>query len=307
MGFGQVTPTPGRPSGAGVGTWEDPAKYNPTVTYDHLGNRQWQGGNTNMTATQGAVAYKNAMGLPSFQDLFDKLSGGAGGVGGGSTIGGLYDDKVFGNAGAAKAGAHKAAAELSKWKGDLAKGKASLLALKGQIADPTQTEGFKNIMKLTGERMGQATESARQQAANAQSRRGYVGGYNPAVNEQARLEAMGITGLEANMAERKSLQDQYAAEGDVYGTDVGGYKSALDAYGNLTAAYATTPTKSQSSNLQANPLLDFYSKLLGGAGGSFGDIFGTSSRNVMFDTTNQRNDAEANRQRNENILYRGRP
>ena len=256
-----------------------------------------RGGTTNTVATAGAKAYRDAMGLPSFQDLFDKLSGGAGGVGGGSTIGGLYDDKVFGNAGAAKAGAHKAAAELSKWKGDLAKGKASLLALKGQIADPTQTEGFKNIMKLTGERMGQATESARQEAANAQSRRGYVGGYNPAATEQARLEAMGMTGLEANMAERKSLQEQYAAEGGVYGTDVGGYRSALDAYANLTAAYATTPTKSQSSNVQANPLLDFYSKILGGIGGNFGDIFGTSSKNVQFDTTNAIRAKEANDRR----------
>jgi hypothetical protein len=213
-------------------------------------------------------------------------------VGGGGTIGGLYDDKVYGNAGAAKEAANRAKTELGGWKKSLGAGKASLLALKGQIADPTQTEGFKNIMKLTGERMGQATESARQEAANAQSRRGYVGGYNPAATEQARLEAMGTTGLEANMAERKSLQDQYAAEGGVYGTDVGGYKSALDAYGNLTAAYATTPTKSQSSNLQANPLLDFYSKLLGGIGGNFGDIFGTSSKNVMFDTSNARSDRD---------------
>lgn len=282
MGFGNV-----KPSGAGVGPYVDPRTYDPRVTATN-GNRQYGGGDTNRTATAGAVAFKSAMGLPSFQDLFSKV-GGPGGIAGGGTVGGLYDDKVFGHAAAASAGAAKAASEMAGWKAAALKGKASLLALKGQIADPTQTAGFKNVMRLNSERLGQASEASRQAAADAASRRGYVGGYNPAATERARLEAIAMAGYEGVGQERKSLQDQYAAEGNVYGSDLGAYSAAMGAYKDLLSTYASIPTKSQSSNLQSNPMLDLYSKLLGGLGGSYGDIFGTASHNVQYDTQNTLN------------------
>jgi len=245
-----------------------------------IGNSSRPAGTSGAAATKVALGYKNAMGLPNFQDLFKDLSGK--GLGG-ATIGGLYDSTEYGNRDELKKGAGRAWGEVSDWKNRLAEGKAQLAKVRGGIENPTGTEGFKNVMRLTDARLNRASQASAQQAADAATRRGFVGGYNPGRTDRDRLEAMAMAGWEGADHERAAQMQQFQNESSVYGADVGGYKSAVDAWNGLINTYGTTPTKVQSSNLQANPMLDVYSKLLGGLSGGFGDIFGTSLRSVEFD------------------------
>lgn len=243
------------------------------------------GGSTNRLAVEGAKNFRDTLGLPSYQDLLGKFGGGTG-------------TREFGNAGAAGEGADFAKGELSKFRGDLHQSQSQLAAERSAIRNPTKTEGFRNVMRLTNERAGQAAEAERRQAAAAASRRGYVGGYSPGQTEQNRLEAVATAGYEAADKERAAQQALFNAEGDLYGKEMGGYSSALGAYTDLTKAYAELPTK----------YLDAYSNLLGGMGG-YGDIFGTASRNVQFDVGNEREDTAQRRSaRNDQIrLMRSMP
>jgi hypothetical protein len=305
---------------------------------------------TNQAAVTGAKAYRDSLGLPSYESIFSKAGGGAK-TGPPQSVkertattvarptgpqlletGGRYKDKVFGNAGEAKAAAAAAKGELGQWKAELAKGKAELAKLRGFIQDPTSSQGFKTVMAMAGERLGHATEAERQQQAEAQSRRGFVGGYNPESTERARLESIAMAGGQAVLDERAAQQQQFAMEGDVYGTDVGAYGTALDAATQAAMAAASIPTESWASDRQttvnpewgaynaaldradertraeyaretanadraqkaeqanADRLYQLYGQFMGGGG--FGDIFGTASKNAMFDTTNMRTDRD---------------
>ena len=235
------------------------------ITIDKFGNRNLNGGgNTNQQATAGAKAFKDTLGIPNFQDIMDKMGGGS---------------KEFGNGGLATGGAAFAKDELGNWKKNLSADRANMNKLRAGIRDPTQTAGFKNTMRLNNERLGAATEDARQADAEATSRRGYAGGYNPASTERSRLEAIAMAGYSGVNDERKALTDQFGNEAGVYGSDVAGYGHGLSAYTDLTKTAAELPTK----------WLDAYSRLLGGAG-NFGDIFHTSSQNVQYDEDNRRSD-----------------
>lgn len=235
---------------------------------------------TNQKATQAAKSYRDTLGLPSFQDLLGKVGSGVG-------------TKEFGNAGAAGAGADFAKNELTGWKGNLGAQQNQLSVLRGNIANPTKTSGFKNVMRLTNERLGQATEAERRQSGEAAAKRGFVGGYNPEASDRNRLEALATAGYETAAGERKSQQDQFANEANVYGAQMGGYQSALGAYTDLTKTQAELPTK----------WLDSYASLLGGLGGSFGDIYGTALKGEMFDTENRRDDASRLRAENRDKMY----
>jgi len=228
------------------------------------------GGRTNTIATTGAKAFKDALGIPNFQDIMDKMGGGS---------------REFGNSGLATEGAAFAKDELGNWKKNLGSDRASINKLRAGISDPTKTAGFKNTMRLNNERLGAATEDARQADAEATSRRGYSGGYNPASTERSRLEAIAMAGYSGVNDERKALQDQFGNEAGVYGSDVAGYGHGLSAYTDLTKTAAELPTK----------WLDAYANLLGGAG-NFGDIFRTTSGNVQYDENNQRADVARKRQ-----------
>lgn len=231
------------------------------------------GGRTNRLAVEGAKAYRDALGLPSWQDILGKFGGGPG-------------TTEFGNAGAAGAGADVMRGELTDWKNQLAKQRGQLDVARGDIRNPTRTAGFRDTMRLTNERLGNAVENDRRLAAEAASRRGFVGGYNPEASDRNRLEALATAGYEATDTARKGALDQFNAEGNIYGTNLAGYNAALGGYGELTKTLAELPTK----------YLTAYSGLLGGLGGGFGDIFGTSSHNVMFDTENERSDQARLRQ-----------
>ena len=225
------------------------------------------GGRTNRYAVEGAKAFKTALGLPSYEDILKRFDDGIG-------------SREFGNAGAAGEGAGYARGELERWRNDLTRQQGNVRSARLGVRNPTGTEGFKNIMRLTNERAGQAAEAERRQAAEAASRRGYVGGYAPGATEKNRAESVATAGYEAANAEREAQLALLGQEIDLTGTLRGGYDSALGSYTDLTKTFAELPTK----------YLDSYSRLLGGLGGNFGDIFGTASRNVQFDTSNERDD-----------------
>lgn len=199
---------------------------------------------------EGAKAFKDMMGLPSWADIMAKLEGG-GGVGGtGPTIGGLYHDKEYGNAGLAKGGAGKMAYELAQNKKALAAQLANVNKARAAYNDPTAQEGFKNIMRLTSEQENAAVESEREQQAFAAQRRGYVGGYDPGSSEKNRLEQIAQAGYANADAERKAALGLMGQETGLYGAQAGQVSDAMKAYAELTGTAATIPTLSQSSNLQ---------------------------------------------------------
>lgn len=230
------------------------------------------GGRTNVMATRGAKAFKDELGLPSFEDLLGKLGSG------GST-------REFGNAGRAGEGADYLRSELDKGRVGLTEQKAHIDRTRNDIRNPTGTEGFKNVMRLSNERLGNAAENDRRMAAEAASKRGYVGGYSGERGDQERREALATAGYEAAGAEREAQQALFGGEADLYGSMLGARGNELGAYTDLTKTAAELPTK----------WLDSYSNLLGGLTGGFGDIFGTASKNVMFDTGTAREDAARNR------------
>lgn len=235
---------------------------------------------TNQKAIGAAKSYRDTLGLPSFQDLLGKLGSG------GST-------HEFGNAGAAGTGADFAKNELANWKGNLRGQQNQLSVLRGGIANPTKTSGFKNIMRLTNERLGEATENDRRLGAEAAAKRGFVGGYNPERSDRDRLEAVATAGYEAADKERAAGREQFANEASLYGSQMGGYNAALGAYTDLTKTQAELPTK----------WLDSYASLLGGLGGSFGDIYGTALKGEMFDEENRTTAKNALRAENRDKLY----
>lgn len=213
------------------------------------------------TAIAGAKRFKTELGLPSYQDIFDKIGGG-------------FGTREFGNAGAAGTGASFARGEVDRFRGDMQAQQRALQEQRRLIANPTQSEGFKNVMSLHNSRLARASEDADRRANEAATRRGYVGGYNPASTERARLEALADAGYEAVAGERAALQQQFGNEADLYKAGLAGYGSALGAYTDLTKTYAELPTK----------YLDAYARLLGGAGDGFGSIFGTALAGAKFDT-----------------------
>jgi len=215
------------------------------------------GGRTNRLATEGATAYKKAMGLPDFQDLLSGLGGGS---------------KEFGNSGLAASGA-------ADMKAKLAAQEANLNRVRGDIRNPTGTEGFKSVMRLTNEELGNATENDRRHAAEAASRRGYVGGYSPDQAAQTTREQLALAGGKAAAGEREAQQNLFTGESSLYGNQ-------LSSYTDLTKTAAELPSKWFNS----------ISGLLGGISGGFGDIFHTSSGNVQFDTGNERQDTGRQRQ-----------
>lgn len=213
------------------------------------------------TAIAGAKKFKTELGLPSFQDLLGKIGQG------GSTV-------EYGNAGAAGTGAQFARGEIDRFRGDLAGQQAQLAARRRDIANPTGTAGFQNVMRLTNERLGRASEDADRRASEAASRRGYVGGYDPGQTEQARMEALATAGYETADRERAAQREQFASEADLYKAGLSGYNTAMGSYTDLTKTLAELPTK----------YLDSYARLLSGAGGDFGSIFGTALRGAEFDS-----------------------
>lgn len=253
------------------------------------------GGRTNRFAVEGAKAYRDALGLPSWEDILTKFGGGQG-------------TTEYGNAGAAGAGADFAKGEVENWKtelagqrGNLAKQRGNVNIARGAIAHPTRSSGFKDVMRLTNERVGNAVENDRRLAAEAAQKRGFVGGYNPERSDRDRLETIATAGYEAANQARAAAQDQFksevgllGAEGDIYRTGLEGYGTSLGAYTDLTKTMAELPTK----------YLTAYSSLLGGLGGGFGDIFRTSSNNVQFDTGNDREDAARLRQERKDMRDR---
>lgn len=234
------------------------------------------GGITNRTATAGAKAFKDALGLPSYEDLLGKFGSG-------------FGTREFGNAGAAGEGASYLKGEYEAGKKGLRAQQANLNAARRGIQNPTGTTGFKNVMRLTNERLGNAAENDRRLAAEAAARRGYVGGYSGERNDRDRLEALATAGYEAAGAEREAQQKLFGGEADLYGTMLAGQSPLLSGYTDLTRTQAELPTK----------WLDSYSNLLSGLGGQFGDIFGTASQNTRFDIGNEREDMASQR--------RGRP
>lgn len=235
---------------------------------------------TNQRATTAAKSFRDTLGLPSFQDILGRMGGSAG-------------TKEFGNAGAAGEGAAFAKNELGNWKKDLRGERGQLDVLRGNIKNPTKTSGFQNVMRLTNERLGQASEAAQHQAADAASRRGYVGGYSPGATEKNRMEALATAGYETAAKEREAQQAQFGNEASLYGSELGGYQSALGSYTDLTKTAAELPTK----------WLDSYSGLLSGLGGGFGDIFGTALKGEMYDEENRRGDRSALKSENRDKLY----
>lgn len=233
----------------------------------NAGNAALGGGRTNRSAVEGAKLFKSSLGLPSYEDILKRFDDGIG-------------TREYGNAGAAGEGAAFARGELDRWRKDFTRQQGRVGAARKGVRNPTGTEGFQNIMRLTNERAGQAAEAERRQAAEAASRRGYVGGYSPGAVEKSRAESVATAGYEAAQAEREAQLALMGQEIDLAGTIRGGYDSSLGAYTDLTKTLAELPTK----------YLDSYSRLLGGLGGDYGSIFGTASQNVRFDTLNERED-----------------
>jgi hypothetical protein len=223
-------------------------------------------------AVRGAKTFKDALGLPDYEDILGKLGGGQG-------------TREFGNAGRAGTAADEIKGRLDTTRGSLAEQQRNIAMARGGIRNPTRTSGFKNIMRLTNERLGQAAEGERRAAADAVSRRGYVGGYSGERNDIERREALATSGYEAAGKEREAQQALFGGEADLYGSMLGGYGQELGAYTDLTKTAAELPTK----------WLDAYSGLLSGLGGGYGDIFGTALKATMFDEGNRREDVSNNR------------
>lgn len=235
------------------------------------GSGRQGGGRTNRYAVEGAKAFKDALGLPSYEDILSKV--------GGST-------REFGNADRASAGAGYLRGELDAGKEGLSRQQRNIAMARSGIRNPTKQAGFKSVMRLTNERLGHAQEQDRQAAAEAASRRGFVGGYSGERGEQERREAIATAGYEAAAAEREAQQALFGGEADLYGSLLGARGQQLGAYTDLTKTAAELPTK----------WLDAYSGLLSGIGG-YGDIFGTAMKGAMFDEGNRREDSAFNRRK----------
>lgn len=224
------------------------------ITVDASGRQNLnKGGNTNQQATEGAKQFKSALGLPSYEDILGKLGGGQG-------------TREFGNASRAGEGADYFQQQMRDQMGNINRARQG-------VRNPTGTSGFKTVMQLTDQRLGNEAENDRRQAAEAASRRGYVGGYSGEQGDLERKSAYATAGNEAALAEREAQQKLFEGETGLYGTEAAGFT-------DLTKTAAELPTK----------YLDAYSNLLGGLSSGFGDIFGTASRNVQFDTGNTRED-----------------
>ena len=189
------------------------------------------------------------------------VGGGGGGIGpepvaptgsGVSEHGGRYQDKVYGNSQALLDAAKRAGVDLGTWNRSLKHDRSELDLLRAGIRDPTSTEGFRSVMNLTGEKLAHAAEAERQQQAEAASRRGYVGGYNPASTERARLEAIALASGEAAQSERAGLEGQFGRESTVYATDAGGSQHALGEYTHALETLGTTPTESWASDMSTS-------------------------------------------------------
>lgn len=265
------------PGFAGVTPTYKPAT--PVQTFKRAAPQQFGGGPQTGShsldiAVRGAKAFRDQLGLPSYQDILGKLGNGPG-------------SKEFGNAGAAGEGAAFAKGEIGNWKNALKGERGQLDVLRGNIKNPTKTEGFRNVMRLTNERLGQAAQTDQRQAAEAATRRGYVGGYSPGQTEVNRMDALASAGYEAADRERQAQQAQFGNEAGLYGSQLGGYNAALGAYTDLTKTQAELPTK----------WLDSYAGLLSGLGGGYGDIFGTALKGAMYDEDNRRSILGENRRR----------
>jgi hypothetical protein len=222
------------------------------------GNAHEYGGKTLGRAVEGAVEFKTALGLPSYDDLF-KQFGGPG-------------TQEWGNAGAAGEGARWTRENAMQSRADLQAQQANIRAAREGARNPTGTEGFQSVMRLAGDRTAAAAQEADRGAAAAAQRRGYAGGYNPAATERARLGALADAGGEAALAERKFQTDLLGQENEWFGTQADIYGNDLSAYTDLTKSYAELPTK----------YLSAYSDLLSGLGG-YGDLFGTALKGAMFE------------------------
>lgn len=258
----------------------------------------------------------DTMGVPSFKDIWDKVSG----VGGGG-FGGI---KEFGNSGAAGAGADFAKTQLTDWKSNLSGlqnqisarqkegyGKPASNVFGGRVgADiseythPTSSPAFRAAMGLAREQTGAASAEVQRNAMEASQKRGYFGGYDPRQSDIDRMSALS----EAGFAGVKSIRDQALSK---YGTDVGGYTSTdqlnkglaadryktdigaledqyktgmsgyqagLGSYTDLTKTQAELPTKWLSA---LSPLLSGAMGMFGNSSSFFHDALGAdeSQRN----------------------------
>lgn len=215
-------------------------------------------GNALDTAISGAKKFRDTLGLPSYADILKQM-GGPGSI-------------EYGNAGAAGEGAKALHDELVNWRSQLESQRQNVLADRAAVQNPTQQQGFKDVMKLNSERLSAASDEADRQAAEAATRRGFVGGYNPNRTEQARLEQLGQLGITASQAEREAQQNLMNADTGFYSAEMPGYTASLGGYTDLTKTLAELPTK----------YLTAYSNLLGGVSG-YGDIFGTALKGAMYD------------------------
>jgi len=247
----------------------NPVRYGPgTSSIQSL--YSGTGGETNAEAVKGATAFKNALGLPSYQDLFKQFGPGT---------------QEFGNAGLASSAAADLKGNLASDRAQLAGQQRNLASARAGIVNPTGTQGFKNIMRLTNERAGQQAMTDQIAAADAASRRGYVGGYNPEQADLNRREAVAEAGYQTADEQRQANQDLFTGENALYGNEAQQYGNELGAYTNLTQTAAELPTK----------YLTAFSGLLGGLGG-YGDIFGTAMKGAMFDEQNRQEQKARNQQ-----------
>lgn len=238
---------------------------------------------------------RNAMNILGIPNLGDFLKGAGGGFG----------TTEFGNAGVAGAGATYARGQLEDWKGGLeglqkqigAREKVGLgpstfmpqlAADRAEYARPTESGAYQAEMGLARERTAAAASQDAQQAAEAAQRRGYGGGYDPRQSDLDRMQALSTAGFGALKDVRDQALQKYgtdvggygaerAQQEDRYKTDIGaltseygagmeGYKAGLGAFSDLTKTQAELPTKMLSA------LSPYYSSILGGAGGIFGDV-----------------------------------
>lgn len=227
---------------------------------------------------QGALAFKNALGLPSYQDLFKQFGPGS---------------QEFGNANLASSAAAGLKGNLDADRAGLTAQQRNIAAARSGIVNPTGTAGFKNIMRLTNERAGQQAQTDQLAATDAAQRRGYVGGYSPEQADLNRREAVAQAGYQAADEQRQANQDLFTGETGLYGQEASKYGNELGAYTSLTNTAAELPTK----------YLSAYSGLLSSLGGGYGDIFGTALKGAMFDTETARALADRTNAANTDKLY----
>lgn len=198
------------------------------------------------TAAREARYAMDTLGVPSFNDIWSKISGFAGG--------GPFSSREFGNAGMAGAAAADA-------RGQMTSAQKRFNIDRGGFLNPTGTSAYKAEMGLARERTAAASEEAARQSAEAQSRRGYVGGYDPRQSDIDRMRALS----EAGFGAVKDIRDQQLGQEQVDVADLGGARSA---WADLTKTQAELPTKWLSA---ISPILSSALGAFGGGSSYFHD------------------------------------